>query len=115
MPVMGYAAAKNADQRRLEVFKQGLRELGYFEGKNIAIECRDAVLDAEYSSVIAGLVNRKWRWRSTATMLTTSHSLNWPVQKLENLASKFNRWTFARLRMSIQHSVRLSHLARRHS
>ena len=59
LPVMGYVAAKNADPKRLEVFKQGLAELGYIEGKNIRIEYREAVLDAEYHGVIADLVDRK--------------------------------------------------------
>ena len=35
LPVIGYVAAKNADPKRLEVFKQGLAELGYIEGTNI--------------------------------------------------------------------------------
>jgi putative ABC transport system substrate-binding protein len=40
VPVMGYVAAKNANPKRLEVFKKGLAELGYIEGKNIRIEYR---------------------------------------------------------------------------
>jgi putative tryptophan/tyrosine transport system substrate-binding protein len=59
LPVMGYVAAKNANPKRLEVFKQGLAELGYIEGKNIRIEYREAVLDAEYRGVMADLVDRK--------------------------------------------------------
>jgi putative ABC transport system substrate-binding protein len=59
VPVMGYVAAKNANPKRLEVFKQGLAELGYLEGKNIRIEYREAVLDAEYHGMVAELVNRK--------------------------------------------------------
>jgi putative ABC transport system substrate-binding protein len=58
-PVMGYVAAKNANPKRLEVFKQGLTELGYVEGKNIRIEYREAVLDAEYHGVIGELVKLK--------------------------------------------------------
>jgi putative ABC transport system substrate-binding protein len=58
-PVMGYVAAKNANPKRLEVFKQGLTELGYVEGKNIRIQYREAVLDAEYHGVIGELVNLK--------------------------------------------------------
>jgi putative tryptophan/tyrosine transport system substrate-binding protein len=58
-PVMGYVAAKNANPKRLEVFKKGLAELGYIEGKNIRIEYREAVLDAEYNGVVADLVDRK--------------------------------------------------------
>src|SRR5215510_1328811 len=58
-PVMGYVAAKNANPKRLEVFKQGLTELGYVEGKNIRIEYREAVLDAEYPGAVGELVNLK--------------------------------------------------------
>jgi putative ABC transport system substrate-binding protein len=59
VPLMGYVAARNADPKRLEVFRQGLRELGYVEGENIRIEYHDAVLDAEYHDVMADLANRK--------------------------------------------------------
>jgi putative tryptophan/tyrosine transport system substrate-binding protein len=59
VPVMAYVAAKNANPKRLEVFKQGLVELGYVEGKSIRIEYREAVLDAEYNGLIADLVDRK--------------------------------------------------------
>jgi ABC-type uncharacterized transport system substrate-binding protein len=59
LPVMGYVAAKNANPKRLEFFKQGLAELGYVEGKNILIKYREAVLDAEYHDVMADLVDRK--------------------------------------------------------
>src|ERR1700704_686148 len=59
LPVMGYVSAKNANPKRLEVFKNGLAELGYIEGKNIRIEYREAVLDAEYNGVIADLLDRK--------------------------------------------------------
>lgn len=59
VPLMGYVAAKNANPKRLEVFKQGLAELGYVEGKNIRIEYCEAVLDAEYHGVMAELVDRK--------------------------------------------------------
>src|SRR5882757_1656169 len=59
LPTMGYVAAKNANPKRFEIFKQGLEELGYVQDKNIRIECREAVLDAEYHGVMAELVNRK--------------------------------------------------------
>ena len=44
LPVIGYVAAKNAEPKRLEVFKKGLAEFGYFEEKNIRIEYRESVL-----------------------------------------------------------------------
>jgi ABC-type uncharacterized transport system substrate-binding protein len=59
LPVVGFVAAKSADPKRLEIFKQGLAELGYTEGKNIRIEHREALLDAEYDGVMADLVDRK--------------------------------------------------------
>ena len=45
--VRGYVAAKSANPNRLEIFKMALAELGYVEGRNIRIEYRAAVLDAE--------------------------------------------------------------------
>jgi putative ABC transport system substrate-binding protein len=59
VPVMGYVAAKDANPRRLEVFKRGLAELGYVEGRSVRIEYREAVLDADYHAVIADFINRK--------------------------------------------------------
>jgi len=59
VPVIGYVAAKNADAKRFEVFRQGLTELGYVEGHNLRIEHREAVLDGEYDAVMAELVGRK--------------------------------------------------------
>jgi putative ABC transport system substrate-binding protein len=59
MTTLAYVAAKNADPKRLEVFKKGLAELGYEAGKNIRIEYREAVLDADYDGVVTELVERK--------------------------------------------------------
>ena len=59
VPVVAYVAAKNANPKRLEVFKQGLVELGYVEGKSIRIEYREAILDAEYDGLISDLIDRK--------------------------------------------------------
>jgi putative tryptophan/tyrosine transport system substrate-binding protein len=59
VPVLGYVAAKNANPKRLDVFRQGLAELGYVEGKNIKIDYREAVLDSEYYSVMGELVRGK--------------------------------------------------------
>jgi ABC-type uncharacterized transport system substrate-binding protein len=52
-------AAKNANPKRLEVFKKGLAELGYVEGRAIRIDYREAVLDSEYHAVMAELVASK--------------------------------------------------------
>jgi putative ABC transport system substrate-binding protein len=59
VPVLGYVAAKNANPKRLEVFRKGLTELTYVEGKNIRIDYREAVLDGEYHSVMVELVDSK--------------------------------------------------------
>jgi hypothetical protein len=44
MPIIGRlgASSASAEVARLEAFRQGLRELGYIEGKNILIEWREA-------------------------------------------------------------------------
>jgi putative ABC transport system substrate-binding protein len=59
VPAMAYVAAKNANPERLAIFLKGLSDLGYVEGKNINIEYRDAVMDAEYHDLMADLTNRK--------------------------------------------------------
>jgi len=47
-------------QRRLEAFRQGLRELGYVDGQNIAIESRWAEAQYErYPALVADLVRSK--------------------------------------------------------
>jgi putative ABC transport system substrate-binding protein len=59
VPVMGYVAAKNANPKRFEIFQKGLAELGYVNEKNLRIEHREAVLDAEYNGIMTELVDRK--------------------------------------------------------
>lgn len=59
VPVLGYAANKNADQKRLDAFKQGLTELGYFDGKNLRINYREGVLDADYYQLMTEFVAAK--------------------------------------------------------
>jgi putative ABC transport system substrate-binding protein len=59
VPVVGYVAAKNANPKRLEAFRQGLAELRYIEGKNLLIEYREAVLDGDCDGVMSDLVSRK--------------------------------------------------------
>ncbi len=55
MPRIGYleAYSPSAGALRLESFRQGLRELGYVEGQNVAIEYRDAAGDTERLSQFA--------------------------------------------------------------
>jgi putative ABC transport system substrate-binding protein len=59
MPVLGYAANKNADPKRLDAFKRGLTELGYTEGKNISINYREGVFDTDYQQLMAEFVAAK--------------------------------------------------------
>jgi putative ABC transport system substrate-binding protein len=43
IPRIGYlGASPSANSERIEAFRQGLRELGYVEGKNIVVEYRYA-------------------------------------------------------------------------
>ena len=59
VPILGYAANKNTDPKRLDAFKQGLTELGYSEGKNIRIDYREGVLDADYQRLMTEFVATK--------------------------------------------------------
>ena len=59
VPVLGYASAKNANPKRLAVFKEALAALGHVEGRNIRIEYREGSLDADYQGVVADLIERK--------------------------------------------------------
>jgi transposase len=58
-PTLGYAAAKNANPDRLDVFKKGLSELGYIEGRNLQVEYSEGVLDADYQRLMAEFVDHK--------------------------------------------------------
>jgi len=42
VPRIGYQSASSSGENNEEAFRQGLRELGYVEGKNIVIEWRFA-------------------------------------------------------------------------
>ena len=42
VPRIGYLGGASPVSARMEAFRQGLRELGYVEGKNIVIEYRSA-------------------------------------------------------------------------
>jgi len=60
IPRIGYLAGGLGAATRTETFKQGLRDLGYVEGKNIIIEYRNAEGKIErYSDLVADLVGLK--------------------------------------------------------
>jgi putative tryptophan/tyrosine transport system substrate-binding protein len=59
VPILGYAANKNADRKRLDAFRRGLTELGYFDGKNLRIDYREGVLDADYYQIMMEFVAAK--------------------------------------------------------
>jgi putative ABC transport system substrate-binding protein len=60
IPRIGYLAAGLGAATRTETFKEGLRDLGYVEGKNIIIEYRNAEGKIErYSDLVADLVGLK--------------------------------------------------------
>ena len=59
VPVIAWVANETANPERLAIFKQGLTELGYVDGKNIKIEYRRAKLDGEYAPIMDELVALK--------------------------------------------------------
>ena len=59
VPVLAYAANKNADPKRFDAFKRGLTELGYSDGKNIRIDYREGSLDTDYQQLMAEFVAAK--------------------------------------------------------
>jgi putative ABC transport system substrate-binding protein len=58
LPVLGYLTNANADPKRLEDVIHGLADLGYVEGKDIAIEVRGAKLESDYGTLAAELIAR---------------------------------------------------------
>lgn len=58
-PVMAWVANENANPERLAIFKKGLADLGYSEGRNINIEYRAAKLDGEYAPIMSDLIAMK--------------------------------------------------------
>ena len=62
VPRIGYLSYQSSASHLVEVFLQGLRELGYFEGQNIVVEYRWAQGDlTRLSELAADLVRRNVR------------------------------------------------------
>ena len=59
VPTMAWVANVNANPERLAIFKKGLGDLGYGEGRNINIQYRAATLDDDYAPIMAELVASK--------------------------------------------------------
>jgi putative ABC transport system substrate-binding protein len=62
MPVIGFlgTGSPEADAYRVKAFRQGLNEMGYFEGQNVSIEYRWARNDnARLPELAAELINRR--------------------------------------------------------
>ena len=88
VPRVGYispgAASDPARQRRLEAFRQGLRELGYVEGQNVAIEARWAEGRYDrYPTLAADLVRLKVdvivAWSGAATQAAQQATRTIPI------------------------------------
>ena len=61
MRVIGYLTLSEKPTLRDEIFTQGMRELGWIEGKNIRIETRRAGNDVKH---LAALAQELVRWQS---------------------------------------------------
>src|SRR5215470_3294881 len=59
MSLLGYVANENVNPARLAIFKKGLADLGYVEGRTVAIEYRAAKLDRDYPQLVAELIERR--------------------------------------------------------
>jgi putative ABC transport system substrate-binding protein len=55
LPRVGFLRSVEAEESYVEAFRQGLKELGYVEGENIALEYRSGKTD-RYSKLVAELV-----------------------------------------------------------
>ena len=60
IPRIGFLFFGSNDQPHLESFRQGLRDLGYVEGKNIAIEYRYAEGKPDALPALAAVARSQW-------------------------------------------------------
>ena len=59
VPRIGFLSPESHQSGRFEAFRQGLRELGYVEGKNITIEHRSSEDNAELKRLATEMVQEK--------------------------------------------------------
>src|SRR5262249_9233066 len=61
MPVVGFLRGGTVDDvpQRVAVFRQGLKEAGFVEGENVAIELRSADLYDRLPALVADLIRRR--------------------------------------------------------
>jgi hypothetical protein len=72
MPVIGFMSARSQEDSvdGLEAFRRGLKEAGFTEGENVAIEFRWALGDyTRLPALAADLVGRLSSWRPGASPL----------------------------------------------
>ena len=84
---IGYLASNLTNQSPLEAFRQGLRDLGYDEGRNVVIEYRDAQGKLEPLPALAvELVALQWMllWPQARLLL-------WPPSKRPRLFPSSSR------------------------
>ena len=62
VPRIGFLSPESHQSGRFEAFRQGLRELGYVEGKNITIEHRSSEDNAELKGSLLKWSRRKWQF-----------------------------------------------------
>jgi putative tryptophan/tyrosine transport system substrate-binding protein len=83
IPRIGFLQPGPSLPGRLEAFRQGLRELGYVEGKNVIIEVRVAREPKEHAALLAQLVNRNVdvlvTWTTPAAVAATRATSSIPI------------------------------------
>ena len=74
-----WASTPSANAPRMEAFRQGLRELGYVEGRNLVIAARGAPLTARSQQSYIALVDELIRER-VDVILTAGTSPTWAAK-----------------------------------
>jgi ABC-type uncharacterized transport system substrate-binding protein len=83
MPVIGFLDPRSPDGMadRLRAFRQGLKDTGYVEGDNVAIEYRWAEGQYDRLPALAARIRRSWRpdvlWRKTSLICSGVPPATW--------------------------------------